>query len=56
MPSCVSAFFTTFMAKYVAFRKFIPRFLKSVIHIPEEGHLGLASLLFIGISKKLDSQ
>ena len=36
--------------------EFIPRFLKSVIHIPEEGHFWLASLLVIGISKKLVSQ
>ena len=49
--SCVNAF-CTFMAKYAAFRKMSPDsckmpfiFLKNAFHIPEERHLGLASLL-----------
>ena len=36
--------YATFMVKYAAFWKNVPRFLKSSFHIPEEGHLGLASL------------
>ena len=42
---CLCIFYN--MAKSAAFQK-IFRFLKSVVHIPEERHLGLASLVYLG--------
>ena len=44
MLSCVSAFFYNIYGKICGIPENFPRYLKSVVHIPEEQHLGLASL------------
>ena len=53
--SWVSAF-CTFMAKYVAFRKMCADSLKMPLGIPEECHLGLASLdlYYVAHCKEID--
>ena len=45
--SCVSAFCNIikhFIGEIVGIPENVPRFLKNVFHIPDEGQLGLASL------------
>ena len=44
-PSYVNAFFLQHLWRNMRRSGNFPRFLKSVIHIPEKQHLGLASLL-----------
>ena len=44
-PSFVSAFY----GKICGIAENFPKFLKSVVHIPEERHLGLSSLCIIGV-------